>query len=225
MVADTLYSHERYTSIKSLPEACEEFTIKSGHDFIYNVAKPLLYTYNTNKIFGITLIYRPFDLKPTQKLVTFRDASMPWNVLEDENDNAQMPTLKPRKRMLAVDPDWVDGRISYMNYEHQAFAAPALKPEEEHPSLNAFSDFLAAFGREVHTAGLEGVVGLFSRPSSDFHGGLERVDGGAVVLYPPGEFADADLEDAVQTGWFWLENDEAKEVQVWSVVEKQGKVR
>jgi len=200
--------------------AHEEFASKSGHDFINNVAKPLLYTHKTNTILGITLIYRPFDLKPTQELVTFRDASMPWDVPGYDSDDAQIPTLKSRKRMLAVDPDWLDGRISYMSYEHQAFALPALTANEEYPRLNAFTDFLAEFGRAVQKAGLEHVVGLFSRPSSDFQGGLERIEGGAVVQYPAGEFADADLEDAVQTGWFWLEDDKAKEVRVWSTVDK-----
>ncbi|KAI1629693.1 hypothetical protein EDD37DRAFT_604573 [Exophiala viscosa] len=223
MVADTLYSHETYMSIRPLYDAHEEFTSKSGHDFIDTVAKPLLYTHSTNKTFGITLIYRPFDLKPTQKLVTFRDASMPWDVPDYDDEDAQLPTLKTRKRMLAVDPEWLDGRISYMSYEHQAFALPTLKANEEHPSLNAFTDFLAEFGRAVQQAGLENVIGLFSRPSSDFQGGLERVEGGAVVLYPPGEFVGADLEEAVQTGWFWLEDDEAKEVQVWSAVDKTAK--
>lgn len=201
--------------------AHEEFTSKAGRDFIYDIAKPLLYRYNTNKIFGIALIYRPIDLTQKQQLVTYRDASMPWNVQAKKKTDPL--ELKPRKQMLVEEPIWhVPGRISYMTYEHQVFALPALKPGEEHPSLNDFNDFLAAFGRAVIQAGLEKVVGVFSRPSGDFAGGLERVEDGAVVLYPPGEFADADLADAVQTGWFWLKDDKAKEVQVWSAVEKHA---
>ncbi|KAK5464913.1 hypothetical protein LTS15_001476 [Exophiala xenobiotica] len=220
------YSHKTYMALKDLrtQTAHETFISLSGPSFIQDVARPLLQRHKCQQLWGFALLYRPFDLSSTERLTRYADAAIACDTDPYRADEGPDPFSRMmRRKLLITEATNVRGSL-YMAYEFEARQEPSQPREtsSEEPSSVDVLNFLDAFARETRRAGLDGVLGLSHWPwcdaSRDAKGLLERIEDEAVVYYDHGEYGFAELVDAVQSGWFWWEQDSgAREVKVWAV--------
>lgn len=200
--------------------AHEIFIALAGHEFVQTIAKPLLQQTRCHQTWGVTLLYRAYDLSPTETLVKCADAATPYQILHKKDDDPSID-LKIRKRMLATDLMGQPGIYVPVEFEVYQEQHESIDNRTETPDTLTTSTFQDEFARETCLAGLDGVLGLATWPHTpvrpDFVVQLERIEDQAVVYYDHGEFGFESLVDAVQTGWFWWNRDpDAMEAKVWT---------
>ncbi len=216
----------------TVQRAHETFISLFGPSFIQNVARPLLQRHKCQQLWGFTLLYRPFDLSSSEKLTRYADAAIVCDTDRYDADEGPDPFSQNLRRKLLITEAAKEGGVAYMAYEFEV-RQESSQPREVNPggpSSVDVLDFLDAFAQETRRAGLDGVLGLSGWPwcgaRRDDRGLLERIEDEAVVYYHYGEHGIAELVDAVQSGWFWWEQDSgAKEVNVWAVDRRVKKTR
>ncbi|KAL6246889.1 hypothetical protein RBB50_006196 [Rhinocladiella similis] len=218
------YSHEKYMALKDLKTAHETFISLSGHEFVQTIAKPLLQETRCHQTWGVTLLYRAYDLSPAENLVKCADAATPYQISHKRDDHPPID-FEIRKRMIITsEPMSQQGVSSYMPVEFEVYQQHN-EPSDgrtEWPDSFLTSTLQDEFARQTHLAGLDGVLGLATWPHTpvrpDFKAQLECIEDRAVVYYDHGEFGFEGLVDAVQTGWFWWDGEPgAREAKVWTV--------
>ena len=72
------YDPATYDRLPTLANAGKMFDHKNGEELVDNAFRELFLQHNMERIFGLVLLHRHFDLRPEEQLVEYRGTSVPW---------------------------------------------------------------------------------------------------------------------------------------------------
>ncbi len=92
------YSHDLFQRLPTLEDAKTNFAKVNGQDLVENFFRTLFVKARMDRVFGLTMLHRHFDLPDNEKMVEYGGTSTPWA--------ATIPGMKdPQPAIWAFDVD------------------------------------------------------------------------------------------------------------------------
>jgi hypothetical protein len=158
------YDHQAFQRLPGFSEAGSTFDHLDGHEIVNKVLMPLFRKHGVEYTVGATLAHGHFDLTEYERLVEYKDTSVPWqanaaelvpNCWLFEGDSIRPYEIKYEKRSSV---EWADDKIQ---------------------------QFLVAFQSELEKLGAKGLFGLCGYPGNKFRGRVELTKGRANINFDP----------------------------------------
>lgn len=163
------YSHDHFQSLPMLKDARNRFLEVNGDAIVADNIKSLFVSEGMDRIFGLAMIHRHFDLKPNQKLVEYNGTSTPW-----DSSQTTVGMRNPQPHMWAFDKDGLLKPIEFRYAEKQ-----------DEPWTEKELAFAAKFKATLDTLNLSHLFGLARYPGDDFAGSCEITEGTANINLKP----------------------------------------
>jgi hypothetical protein len=165
------YNPEAFNKLPSISDAVAKFDALDGDTLVSTSFRELFLRHNMDRTFGLILLHRHFELDLNERLVSYGDTSVPWQLSKISKH------IMPSNWLLSGD-----GAIRPYEFCY----APAVD-EATGPNL-ANSDQRAFFGALLellyeHKA--EDLWGLCRYPGDDFPGRVEVTEGRANINLRP----------------------------------------
>ncbi|PQE25768.1 phosphotransferase enzyme family domain-containing protein [Rutstroemia sp. NJR-2017a BBW] len=147
------------------------FDAINGENLISTVFQEMFLSHNMDRLFGLILLHRHFDLDSSEKLVEYRGTSVPWKTSMISDDiSAACWTISAH------------GVISPYEFTYAPRSDPDLGPNLGKPEQVAFFNAFRTLLKQHHA---EGVFGLCQYPGDDFQGRVEITEGRANINLKP----------------------------------------
>jgi hypothetical protein len=180
------YSHDHFQSLPTLEHAKANFLVNGkGEEYISNVIKPFFVAAGMDRVFGVAMLHRHFDLEADEKLVDYQGTSTPWK-------ESVTGMKAPQASIWSFDK------------------GECLRPTEFHysekmdtPLSDDAIEFIGKLKVLLDKHDLTGVLGLARYPGDDFQGSCEITHGRANINLRPEDYP-ADLQH-IPTIWFLSE--------------------
>lgn len=153
------YSTGHFNQIPELRSSHKSLLSRGGTRMIERIFKPLILHHKLERVFGVGLLHRHFDLYGREKLVEFDNLAFPLD-LQYDNDGP------PGGKILPCGWAVVDGKLT----PYEFYFEPLVGKELDYDKLGAF---LVEYLETVKTMGLERTLCLRLFPGEGYVGGLE----------------------------------------------------
>jgi len=165
----SLYDHSAYDNLPMLADAGTAFDAKHGRKLI-DQFRVLFQQHNTDRVFGLILNHRHFEMRPNERLVEYHGTSVPWNSLHEKT--------RPSSWLLSEDGDCLP-------YEFHYSPDDDADEESESPSNAKYGEFIKSFNEILRQNDSFGLFGLCQYPGDDFKGRVEITEGRANINLHP----------------------------------------
>ncbi|KAI0008476.1 hypothetical protein F4779DRAFT_448368 [Xylariaceae sp. FL0662B] len=168
-MAAVSYSPTTYNKLPDLAAAGADFDAKNGDDLIPSF-RELFLRHNLDRVFGLSLLHRHFDMEPHERLVEYRGTSVPWA-------QSLAKSAKPTNWVLEED----DG---FRPFEfHYSLEDAADTPDS--PQDPKYATFIKDFKELLEQKNAADLFGLCSYPGDDFEGRVEITEARANINLLP----------------------------------------
>jgi len=172
-MAPELYDTSTYDNLPCLSDAGKVFDAKNGEDMISSKFRELFLHHKVDRIFGLALLHRHFELSPNEQLVEYRGTSVPWEYAP----GAISPYIRPTNWALVQNG-------SFLPYEFH-YSIDEGDVEFDEPGNPTYLPFLQDFERVLHEEDAVGLFGLCKYPGDNFPGRVEITQGRANINLLP----------------------------------------
>jgi hypothetical protein len=87
------YSHNHFQSLPNLNSARDNFLKLNGNKLVEDVFKDFFITNGMDRIFGLAMPHRHFDILPGQIIVNYNGTSTAWNATPSEGMDEPQPAI------------------------------------------------------------------------------------------------------------------------------------
>lgn len=147
------YRPSDYNGLPDLNKAGDMFDSKDGEAFVANQFRNLFLLHNVDRVFGLTLLHRHFDIDPEERLTEYPGTSVPWL----ENSGDLDPRIQPSNWLLSGDG-------SFRPYEFHFAEDDQSDDEADIPANPQYGAFIDSFQKLLYQEGLVNVFGLTRYP-------------------------------------------------------------
>lgn len=172
-MAVSSYSTSTFNNLPKLREAGEDFNAKDGNDLVTRF-RDLFLQHKMERVFGLRLLHRHFDLFPNERLVEYRGTSVPWS----DPDTIASPNIRPSNWVLAEDGNFQPYEFLYSTDNATSFDSTSLESPECRHFIDAVKDLL-------YETNATNIFGLCSYPGDDHKATLEITEGRANINLDP----------------------------------------
>jgi hypothetical protein len=160
------YTHDSFQRLPGLSDAGKNFDGLDGFKIVKESLMPSFREFRVEYTFGVTLCHRHFDLSEDERLVEYKDTSVP----------------RPASSENLVPPCWLfdEGHIRPYEFKYGNNSGIEWVGGEVHA-------FLEAFYAQLISLGALGVFGLCTYPGNRFGGRVEMTMGRANINFDPAE--------------------------------------
>lgn len=183
-VAVAPYSQEHFKSLPSLNEALTNFHEKDGNKLVDEIFKDLFVKNGMDRVFGLSMPHRHFDVEAGMKLVSYNGVSAPWF----EKAAVGMDEPLPVSWSFSAKGDLHPTEFKYAKGEAFEMGKKELA-------------FIATFKTVLDSLDLGQLFGLCLYPGDDFMGSCEVTRGDVNVNLEPKDFPDGVV--GADTAWFF----------------------
>lgn len=123
-----------------------------------------------DRVFGLSLLHRHFDLSSKEILVEYRGTSVPW----EETLGKTSPYIQPSNWALAKSGIFRPFEFHY-----------SMRDADEDtgvPANSKYLSFVQSFGNLLHEEGVADLFGLCKYPCDDFKGILAQFTNGLFIV-------------------------------------------
>lgn len=163
------YDPSTYNRLPLLADAGKMFDIKNGNKLLESF-RLLFQQYKTDRIFGLILNHRHFDMSPSERLVEYQGTLVPW-----ENMTS---STRPSSWLISEDDDCLPYEFYYSVDENEDMTSPA-NPQ--------YREFVNSFNQILRQNNALGLFGLCRYPGDDFEGRVEITEGRANINLHPND--------------------------------------
>lgn len=162
------YSPKHFQSLPTLEAAKDNFLVKArGEEVVTDIIRNFFVKEGMERMFGLAMLHRHFDLEGNERLVDYQGTSTPWQ--------AALPGMKdPQAAIWAFDDNDVLRPIEFRYSETVDVPLPENAP-----------DFIGKFNAFLKQLNMVGVLGLARYPGDDFQGSCEITHGRANINLKP----------------------------------------
>lgn len=185
-----------YNALPSLHDVKALFDLKGGESLIHAIFEPLIREYKLEKIVGVGLLHRHFDLYDNEMLVEFNDISTPWLATECNTSSTSSSAGGS-----VVPNGFYVSRGNLVPYEF-AFI-PMSREREIDLDAPILLEFAGKFVRRIQDHGLENVVALRVLQNPDVDGLLEMTKGRANINLKTGQYSQELYSKASIAQWYF----------------------
>lgn len=172
-MAQQLYDPSVYDGVPTLNDAGRKFDLKNGEYLVNNKFRELFLQHNVDRVFGLSLLHRHFDLSSNELLVEYGGTSVPW----EETLGKTSPYIRPSNWALAEDGIFRPFEFYYCMQDADNDADVPADPK--------FLSFIQSFENLLHEEGATDLFGLCKYPGDDFKGRIEITEGRANINLDP----------------------------------------
>ncbi|KAF2684436.1 hypothetical protein K458DRAFT_388906 [Lentithecium fluviatile CBS 122367] len=158
-----------YDNLPMLPDAGQMFEAKHGKELI-NEFRSLFSQHETDRVFGVVLNHRHFNMSPNERLVEYAGTSVPWGQMLDKT--------RPSSWFISENDDCLPYEFSYSPDEN-------ADDEDSLPDNPKYSAFIKSFNQILREKDALGLFGLCRYPGDDFEGRVEITEGRANINFHP----------------------------------------
>lgn len=150
------YSNEYFQSLPNLTYARDMFQNVDGNELVKTTFKDLFVQHKMDRVFGLTLLHRHFDIPVDQLLVEYNGTSTPWNT--DAGNGME----KPQPLIWGFDSN---GHLTPTEFKYSNRQDNEMGQDE--------LSFVAIFRELLQKKNLTKLFGLCIYPGDDFKGTCE----------------------------------------------------
>ncbi|KID68916.1 hypothetical protein MBR_08919, partial [Metarhizium brunneum ARSEF 3297] len=201
------YNPEDYSSLPSLSAAFQQLQHKGGESIITGPIRDIFLSHGAQDAYGIALLHKHFDIRPTDRLVDIQNVSSPWETGGDIE-----PVLKKYHGVIMP--------------RSLRFSNGMLKPYEfdfveEERSMNMDENFLEKLLQFLQHSELDQVLGLRVLDSRDPGASIEVTERNSNIMIPLGAIDEANVIPAM---WdFGPEEDQRCHCSEYCYTDNKGK--
>jgi hypothetical protein len=178
------YSHNHFQSLLNLNSARDNFLKLNGDKLVEDVFKDFFITNDMDRIFGLAMPHRHFDILPGQIIVNYNGTSTAWNATPGEGMDEPQPAIwsfSSSGELVPHEFRYSKGHKFEMGEKERAF--------------------VAEFKRLLDGQNLAGMFGLCEYPGDDFEGTCEITMGSANINLKPKDVRQSSTELASTTNF------------------------
>jgi len=176
------YSHNHFQSLPNLNSARDNFLKLNGDKLVEDVFKDFFITNGMDRIFGLAMPHRHFDILPRQIIVN--GTSTAWNATPGEGMDEPQPAIWSFSSSGELVP-----------HEFRYSKRHKFEMGEKERA------FVAEFKRLLDGQNLTEMFGLCEYPGDDFEGTCEITMGSANINLKPKDYPEGLKE--TDTAWFF----------------------
>lgn len=165
------YDHNEYQTLPSISDAVAKFDAINGDNLVSTAFRELFLNYKMDRIFGLILLHRHFDLEQNERLVEYGGTSVPWRFSKISEN------IRASSWFLSVSGVIRPYEFYYTVTRNEATELDPSKADQR-AFLDAFKDLLS-FHNAVN------LLGLCRYPGDDFPGRIEVTEGRANINLKP----------------------------------------
>ncbi|CAG8902822.1 unnamed protein product [Penicillium egyptiacum] len=188
MFAET-FDPAAFHSIFSLHDADRQFRERNGVSFVETKLKSLILQHGVEKIFGVALVHRHFDLEEGTILVEKDMVTAPWR-----SDNS---FAKHGGKIIPTSWFCREGNV----FPYEFGFVPYSKTDP--PRLEEYASFVEAFFDTVNLYELGDSVGIRRLSGNESTGMLECTEGKVNIMFSSNEIPVEYLRSGTETMWFF----------------------
>ncbi|KAH8838092.1 hypothetical protein MCOR27_010975 [Pyricularia oryzae] len=189
MIAVQDYSVDSFNSIGELHTAKEKFDTVGGDKLVEQAFLELFRRHGVDRIFGLTMVHRHFELNGKERLVDFQGTAVPWEEVDELNNPG----------ITAASWEITPQGIRPYEFKLDPASIGAQEVDFNDPKIQAFAK---EFVELTQRAGATGLFGLCVYPGDDFESLIETTQGRANISIPFKPFNN--MKDGfVDATWFF----------------------
>ncbi|KAH0542351.1 hypothetical protein FGG08_003289 [Glutinoglossum americanum] len=181
------YDPEAFNKLPSISDAVAKFDAIDGDSLVSTSFRELFLRHNMDRTFGLILLHRHFELDQNERLVSYGDTSVPWQLSKISKN------IMPSNWLLSGD-----GAIRPYEFCYTPAMDEATGPNLANSDQQAFFDALIEL---LHKHKAEGLWGLCRYPGDGFPGRVEITEGRANINLRPEDYPK-DMESRT-AAWFF----------------------
>ncbi|KAH7019807.1 hypothetical protein EDB80DRAFT_820410 [Ilyonectria destructans] len=183
-MAEAAYIPEAYNSLPGLKSASQRLQDNGGESIITGPIRDIFLRHKVNKIYGVALLHKHFQIQPTERLVDIRNVSSPWETGGDTD-----PVLKKYNGVIVPRSlRFLNGDLLPYEFDFSA----------EKSSTESNAEFLQQLSAFFHQNGLDQVLGLRLLESRDPDVSVEVTEGTSNIMLPQGA---VDTQQLIPAMW------------------------
>jgi hypothetical protein len=176
-----VYNPSVYNNLPLLAQAGQLFEAKQGNDVVKRLGA-VFQKHGTERVFGLVLNHRHFDMSQSERLVEYHGTSVPWTEMLDK--------IRPSTW-------YISGRNVCSPYEFDYCADGIMSEVDSAPSDPRYHPFIESLNKILHETDLVGAFGLCRYPGDDYPGRVEVTEGRANINFHPDDVRSLSVSLAV----------------------------
>ncbi|KAH8198649.1 hypothetical protein TruAng_007190 [Truncatella angustata] len=171
------YSPATYNDLPYLPVAGESFDKKNGYELVATF-RELFLDHKVDRVFGLSLLHRHFDLDERERLVEYNGTAVPWN--------------QDIKKFVQPN-NWVfEGHI-FRPFEFYYNGVEGATKDVVTPDTTKYQAFVESFKGLLVQYNAADLFGLCSYPGDDYPGRVEVTQARANINLHPKDVSSQSL--------------------------------
>ncbi|KAL1867181.1 hypothetical protein Plec18167_008722 [Paecilomyces lecythidis] len=175
---------EAYDSLPSLRGAANLFNNKHAEEYLLGPIRQLFLDFDVHDHFGISLLHKHFQIEKNERLVDYRNISMPWAA------NDTCGSIVPKYEGFVVPRTFRVFHEQLIPYEFEFSTIPVFHNSGHANFLQKLADLLRQYD-------LDKVFGVRSLTEYNPELSVEVTEGKTNIMIPRGSVQESDLIEAL----------------------------
>lgn len=199
------YEPSAYDSLPSLGAASGQFRDMDAIKAIVGPISELFLAHQVHQQFGIGLLHKHFPIKPTERLVDYRNISAPWDLGEEEGDSSSSNGVTTKYEGVITPRSWrlLDGKFVPYEFEFSDEASGSAAAGGGSALDKADPRFLADLASLLRHRKLDQLLGLRALDQYDSGLTVEVTEGKMNIMIRQGIVPASELIEAL---WIFVEH-------------------